>query len=146
MPILMSSSSHRSCKMEALVEGCPLICFLIYCRENSRHLTLCMLKTLTWPSHWPGLLNHEGILQAGQKLHTVKVEGSFDGSLCRELLSCVCALLAMLLNINVVVRTWRIGWTGQQLQSMRSPSTTSLHTMNFSAAEFSFDRDFVLVF
>lgn len=62
-------------------------------------------------------------------------------SLCRELLSCVRALLAKLWNIkgNAVVKTWRV-WVGQQLLSTRSPSAISLHAMNFSPAGLSFEK------
>lgn len=113
MPILMSNSSHRSCKMEALVGSCWPIC--------------SYLLQSTWtPGTAESLkrdIEGQGSLQPRRKPHTVQVEGSFVGSLCRELLSCVRALLANLWNIkgNVVVKTWRV-WVGQQLLSTRSPS------------------------
>lgn len=136
MPIVISNSSHRSCKMEALVESCPPICSLIYSRENGRHLTPCVL----W-HHWLGPTRHP----PARKETTYSRGRGFlcRHILCRELLSCVRALLAKLLNIkgNVVAKTWIRVWMGQQLRSTRSPSAISLHTMNFSPAGFPFDRE-----
>lgn len=131
MPILMSNSSHRSCKMEALVGSCSPICSYLLQR--------------TWAPGTAGLL--KGHWRTGQPpARKETTHSSGRGflcwhSLCRELLSCIHALFAKLWNIkgNVVVKTWRV-WVGQQLLSTRSPSAISLHAMNFSPAGFSFEK------